>query len=63
MADDNEPIMTSLADTIAVVPAFAYAFISTPTYITISNAASFITTLPTPKLILTPLKKRSNKRT
>ena len=63
MADDNEPIITSPADTIAVVPASAHASISTPTYITTSNAVSFATTLPTPKPILTPLKKRLNKRT
>ena len=63
MADDNEPIITSPTNTIAVVAASAYASISTPTYITISNAASFATTLPTPEPILAPLKKRLNKRT
>ena len=63
MADNNEPIMTSPTDTIfAVVPATTHASISTLTYITISNVASFATTLPTPELILTPLKKWLNKR-
>ena len=63
MADNNKPIITSPINTIAVIPAFAHAFISTPTYITISNAVFFTTTLPTPEPILTPLKKRSNKYT
>ena len=63
MANNNKPIITSPANTIAVIPASAYASISTLTYITISNAAFFAATLPTPKPILTPLKKRSNKHT
>jgi len=51
-----------MARSIAVVAASTYAFISTPTSVTISNMASSATTLSTSKLVLIPPEKRLNKR-
>ena len=62
MADDDEPIITSSANTVVAIAASTYASISTPTSITISNIGSFAATLPTSKPVLIPLKKRQNKR-